>query len=188
MKNFNQFIFEKELSSNIMISYHGGKELSNNNIKDGGLFTTINRDDAIYYVDRMDRGSGWLTKMEIIINKPLICFTKEDFKNYWVPILEESNIEYYLDEEEDMPELWTLQCDEILKTGQGSENNPVDLIYIKKFYKNVVKLGYDGIIGNDLLDDSDIIVHIPFFKKNINVLSSIKMSEQEIENWRDNRY
>jgi hypothetical protein len=182
MKTFKQFIFENK--NNDIIVYHGGDKLTNSDIKNNGLFTTPDKNGAMWFVQRKKEIGeiGWLTKLKVIINNPLTDKNKEDFKKNWIPILNDANIEYEFEEEVNGVS-WSFQCDEILTTGKGSENNIWDLLYIDRFLKTAIKFGFDGMIGYDVLEMSEILIYVPFLKKNINIISSEKILDHELNNW-----
>ena len=144
-----------------IIVYHGGDELTDDNIRDGGIFTT-NKQGAMWFVNNRIEEGSWLTKMMIKIENPL---TEKDFEKKWLPMLDEAGIEYTFEDGE-------FNCQAIVDNGGYMEWNTVELFYIKSFVDVALKHGYDGIVGWDELDNYNIKVYIPFLKKNIRIIES----------------
>jgi hypothetical protein len=143
-----------------IIVYHGGDELTDDNIKNGGIFTTPNKKDAMWFVNNRIEEGAWLTKMIVKIETPLI---EKDFNKKWLPMLDEAGIKYTMNNGE-------FYCPDIIENGGYMEWNTAELFYIKEFVDVALKHGYDGIIGWDVLDNYSIKVYIPFLKKNIKIL------------------
>jgi len=159
---------------NNLVVYHGGyTKLNNDGIMDYPMFTTNDIEVAKWYAYRsLDSGdSPWLTKMVITIQNPLTCDSKMDFKNKFIPILDEAGIDYEFKENE-YGVGWYFESYDILDNGGYIENNVFDLVYIDKFVEVAKKHGYDGMIGDDPLTNDVIDVFIPFYKRNIKVISS----------------
>jgi hypothetical protein len=164
MKNYLEFIKE---DNNDVIVYHGGSaKLTNDNINDV-VFTTPNKEDALWY--SYNRG-GWLTKMIITIKNPLECNNKSDFKNKWIPILNDADINY--DFKELPNDSWEFYSIDIQKYSPYEGENFYDLVYIPKFVESAKKFRYDGIKGYDVLSNEAIPIYITFSKESINVISS----------------
>jgi len=147
-----------------VVVYHGGDELTDNSIKDGGIFTTNNKKAAMWFVNNRIEYGAWLTKMMIKIENPLTEKNK-GFENKWIPILDEAGIDYTFENGE-------FYCLDIIKNGGYMEWNYLELFYIKEFVDVAIKHGYDGIIGWDVLDNYNIKVFIPFLKKNIKIIEN----------------
>lgn len=152
-----------ELNNKGVVVYHGGNKLTNDNIKDGGVFTTTDKDGAMWYIHN-NSGDNWLTKMIVNIQNPLTCKNKKDFKEKWIPILDESKIDYTFDEDNGIFEF--------ISDGFHIQENMNDLVYIKEFVNVAIKHGYDGIINWDSLPNGQIMIYIPFFKRSIIVIDS----------------
>ncbi len=156
-------------SVNDLIVYHGGENiLTDDNLIDKPLFTTNELESVNWYL-RRSGDISWLTTMSITINNPLTCNNKEEFKNKWIPIIDESGINYSF---KDYGQGWSFESYDIIKNGGYIENNINDLIYIDKFVEIAKKNGYDGIIGYDTMENYTIKIFIPFYKRNIKIISS----------------
>ena len=174
MKYFK--LFEEYLlleSENEAVVYHGGPEkLTNDNVK-GVIFTTTDKEGALWYVDRAsDEEGGWLMTMKVKLKNPLTITCKEDFLEKWAPLLKDANIKY---EYKDLDGSWSFDCDEITDNGGYDTTNLLDLIYIKAFIEAAKKHKYDGIRTWDVLENGEIEVFIPFYKESITVLKSEKI-------------
>ncbi len=164
-----------DLLNNGIITYHGGEyELTNENIKDEGLFTTPDKESAMWYVERAD---GWLTKMIVDIKNPLTIKNGNDFKKLWIPILDDTNIDYEFNDAGKHG--WVFKSYDIIKHDGSGEYNIFDLIYIDEFVDSAKKHGYDGIVGWDVMFNYDIPIYIPFYRKNINIIDSVKLGDEK---------
>ena len=150
-----------------VIVYHGGNKLTNDNIKDGGIFTTTDKKSAMWYIYGNTEEGRWLNKMIVKIENPLTIKNKEDFKNNWIPILDEAKVDYTF-EEDDNGFGWSFEYID----NDYQKENKLDLVYIKKFIDVAIEHSYDGIIYWDQLTNGQIMVYIPFLKENIKILDS----------------
>ena len=163
-------LFEDYENGNGVITYHGGEnELSIDNFKEVGIFTTTDKEAAIWYSYRAE---GFLTTLEINLKKPLPNYGKEDFKDKWKPILDEVGIDYTFEEDED-GKGWFIELPEY-------DDNLFDLIYNEEFLNAVKKHGYDGMTGWDTMFRGSIEVYIPFYKKCVKIISN--------QNYKENKY
>lgn len=192
MKTYLEFIKENIISTfkpedyavGDLVVYHGGTELSNDDIKDGGIFTTTSKSGAGWYANEF--GDKWVTTMKITINKPLFIDLDPDdleTESVWSKLIEESGIETEIDGSTPFGLVFLIKNpdnkDEMYWSydtgglnGYRWTENALDLIFDKNFVKTCLKYGYDGIISSDELHNSSLEVYIPFLKKNINIISS----------------
>lgn len=124
----------------------------------------------MWYVERCKESNqnSYLTTLKVIINNPIPISNKSDFKNYWIPILDEAEIKYKFNEYKGGS--WAFESYDILKHGGYIENNINDLIYVPSFLEVAKKYGYDGIINTDELTNESIEILIPFYKENIKII------------------
>jgi hypothetical protein len=165
LKRFNEHI------TNDVKTYHGGGYLDNNTIK-GVIFTTTNKSAVEeFYVDR----GGYLTEMMVKINHPLTIEDGYQFQKIWLPLFDEAGVKYEFDVKDEVvlgeiyKGVWSL--DYLNVKGRGGD--VLDVIYYEKFIEAAKKHGYDGIIAEDTFFQTTCEVYIPFYKENINVISSI---------------
>lgn len=177
MKHIKSFkIFENNING-VEVYHGGGNMLTDDNLLDKPIFTTTDLDAAEWYSDRASDGvesdgvelDCWITKMIVSISNPLTCDNKMDFKNKWIPILDEAGVDYTFGEDDHG---WWFESNDIIKNGGYIECNIYDLVFIDEFLEIAKKHGYDGITGYDELSNYDIEIFIPFYKKDIKVISS----------------
>ena len=161
---FEDYITENK--SHSVIVYHGGElPLSNNTLKESPIFFTTNLESAKWYADRASEGGeGYLITAKVSIRKPLTCDNLIEFKQKWIPILDDSNIDYTLEEDDD-GRGWSFESSDIIGNGGYEETNIFDLSFIPNFVKTAKYYGYDGIVGDDTFERYDIKVYIPFNSK-----------------------
>jgi hypothetical protein len=153
-------------------TYHGGyKSLNINDLKPG-IYTTSDINGAMWYINRnLEKNEkAWLTTLSIKYSNPLSLYNKSDFKKYWIPILNNTNIKYTFKEYDD--DSYSFESSDIIKNGGYIENNPFDLIYIDEFLMNVINYNYDIIIGYDILINYDIPIYIPLNINNVKILKN----------------
>lgn len=176
IKKFDNFNINENSNDGVIVYHGGGEELTDENLKDGPIFTTSNRQEAIDYA--IERGN-WLTKLRVKIVKPLTLNNKIDFKQKWMPLLDEANIDYNF--KEYGKDGWDFNCEEIEANGGYTSDHIFDLVYIPSFVEVAKREGYDGIIGEDPVANYTITVYIPFSKSNVDVLKSEHISDDDME-------
>ena len=186
-------IYLKKFNENIdngILVYHGGGKLSNKNIR-GVIFTTTEKWATLHYITGGVGRDGYLTTMNVKITNPLTLENSKIFEEKWLPLLKEAGIKYefYIKGETDM--YMKNNINTIILNDQRYKNykkgdwyvdyekydGTFDIIYNKNFIKVAKKHGYDGIIGYDTFFQGDIEIYIPFYKENIDVISSEKLSK-----------
>jgi hypothetical protein len=162
--------YEQFTNKNTIKVYHGGdSKITNENIK-LPIFTTSDKNGAEWYTNRgIPSKSDWMTTMEVSLNNPLNLSEPGHFEKKWIPIIKDAKIDYDM-VDDGYGEIF--HCDEISEYSDYDGSNPLDLVYIPRFVEEAKKRGYDVIFAFDVLFQDEIPVYIPFYKNNINVLSS----------------
>lgn len=171
IKLFENFTNDKNRVNNSVsvIAYHGGDYINNETLNDSPIFFTTDLEGAEYYASECG-DSGCIMKANIKIENPL---SDSDFDEIWIKILDDAKIEY-----EYNTEPWNFDCDAI----NGYSNCIFDLVYTPEFVISAIKFGYDGIIGNDVLGNSEIPVYIPFRKQSVDIIGTVDRLDESVDN------
>jgi hypothetical protein len=131
-----------------ILVFHGGNKHSGE-IRYPAFFAK-NKQDAEWYALERNHTKPHLYSYELSPGKVLDLHKEE--KKY-LEIADEAGIEV-----ERINGLF--YCQEIDDNGQGSGDNPNDLVYIKRFLKKLISHGYDTIYCSDVLEEDEIDVYI----------------------------
>lgn len=138
-----------------LVVYHGTSKKFKSALKTP-LFVTTKKSAAKWYAENSAFGSssGVVLKGTLNVHKTLDA-TDDDY-NEMQSIATQAKIKWWM--EKDM----YFQCDEISKHSPYDGSNPMDLVYIPAFVKELQHRGYDSIHADDGLENGTADTYILF--------------------------